>query len=60
MLGLVSLHLNGTDDARRYANLLRSWRIDRHGVGLPHRGGYDPETSVRTDRKDRAQPSLRL
>lgn len=59
MLGLVRLHLNGTDDTRRYANLLRTWLTDRHGVGLPHRGGYDPGTSVRTDRTDRALSSLR-
>jgi hypothetical protein len=59
MLGLVRLHLNGTDDTRRDANLLSTGLTDRHGVGLPHRGVYDPGTSVLIDRKDRALPSLR-
>ncbi|MCD4527383.1 hypothetical protein [Nocardioides sp. cx-173] len=59
MLGPVRLHLNSTDDTSRYANLLRTWLTDRHGVGLPHRDGYDPGTSVHNDRKDRALPSLR-
>lgn len=45
MLGQVRLHLNGTDDIRRYAHLLRTWLTDRHGVGLPHQAVTTPEPS---------------
>ncbi len=59
MLGLIRLHLNGTDDADRYAKVMRSWLTERQGTALPQRGGYDPSTSRRLPREDRADPSLR-
>lgn len=35
MLGLVRLHLNGTDNANRYANALRAWLETRQGHRRP-------------------------
>ncbi|MBC9733854.1 hypothetical protein [Nocardioides marmotae] len=47
MLGLVRLHLNGTDNPRRYAELLRSWLTDNAGNAPAQRTGYDRGTSRR-------------
>jgi hypothetical protein len=58
-LGLVRLHLNGIDHARRYSELLRAW-LDEHGGIAPHqRAGYDPGTSGRTPAGQRQPASLR-
>jgi hypothetical protein len=59
MLGLVRLHLNGTDDARRYTPVLREWLTAQRGIASPQRGGYDAGAGNRLDHDDRAVPSLR-
>lgn len=59
MLGLVRLHLNGTDNPRRYAELLRSWLTDNTGTAPAQRTGYDPGTSRRLPANQRTTASLR-
>jgi len=59
MLGLVRLHLNGTDNPRRYAELLRSWLTDNAGNAPAQRTGYDRGTSRRLPAHQRVAGSLR-
>lgn len=59
MLGLARLHLNGADDTRRYANLLRDWLDSHSGAAPKQRGGYDAGTSRRLPAAERRRASLR-
>ena len=59
MLGLVRLHLNGTDDPRRYAELLRAHLDANAGQAPQQRRRYDPGTSRCLPAHARATPSLR-
>ena len=47
MLGLVRLHLNGTDSAAGYSAALLTWLEGRQGVPPAQRAGYDAGTSRR-------------
>lgn len=47
MLGLVRLHLNGTDSPTRYAIALRTWLEAHQGTPAAQRSGYDLGTSRR-------------
>lgn len=59
-LGLIRLHLNGTDVERRYQALLRE-HVDGHGGRLPRqRAGKDTAAGPRTPRHLRAAASLRV
>ncbi|WP_310528751.1 hypothetical protein, partial [Nocardioides sp.] len=59
MLGLVRLHLNGTDNPRRYAELLRAHLDENAGNAPQQRRRYDTGTSRRLPAQVRATPSLR-
>lgn len=59
MLGLMRLHLNGVDDAGRYAALLRAWLDRNRGVAPPQRAGYDTGTAGRAPAGQRLPASLR-
>lgn len=59
MLGLVRLHLNGTDSPARYATALRTWLDTHHGTPPGQRGGYDAGTSRRLPAAERRTASLR-
>lgn len=59
MLGLVRRHLNGTDNANRYANALRTWLETRQGTPPAQRTGYDAGTSRRLPAAARLPASLR-
>jgi len=59
LLGLVRLHLNGMDNARRYSELLRAHLDSRGGVAPEQRNGYDSGSSVRLPRAVRKPASLR-
>ena len=59
LLGLIRLHLNGTDNPRRYAELIRA-SLDAHGGHGPRqRRKYDTGTSRRLPRELRQPGSLR-
>ena len=59
MLGLILLHLNGTDNPRRYAELLRA-HLDANAARAPQqRRRYDPGTNRRLPAQARLTPSLR-
>ncbi len=59
MLGLVRLHLNGTDSVVRYATALRAWLESHHGTPPAQRTGYDAGTSRRMPPTARQLASLR-
>ena len=59
MLGLVRLHLNGTDSPARYATALRTWLDTQGGTPPGQRGGYDAGTSRRLPAAERRTASLR-
>lgn len=58
-LGLVRLHLNGLDNARRYSELLRAWLDEHGGFAPPQRASYDTGTGGRTPAGQRQPASLR-
>ena len=57
MLGLVRLHLNVTDDPRRYTELLRSWLTTNAGLALPSAPAttQEPATNFRHNDGQRAR-----
>jgi len=59
MLGLIRLHLNGTDSPARYATAMRTWLETHHGTPPPQRTGYDAGTSRRLPSVARQPASLR-
>jgi hypothetical protein len=59
MLGLVRLHLNGTDIPARYATALRAWLEAHHGTPAAQRTGYDAGTSRQLPAAARQVASLR-
>ncbi len=59
MLGLVRLHLNGLDNAVRYATLLRAWLDTNQGSAPTQRRGYDSGASARVLPLQRQPASLR-
>lgn len=59
MLGLVRLHLNGVDNAGRYAALLRAWLDGNHGAAPRQRAGYDTGTAASIPSDRRLPASLR-
>lgn len=59
LLGLMRLHLNGTDNSRRYAELIRAWLDANGGHGPRQRRKYDTGTSRRVPRELRRPDSLR-
>ena len=59
MLGLIRLHLNGTDSQARYATALRAWLEAHHGTPAAQRTGYDAGTSRQLPAAARAVASLR-
>jgi len=59
MLGLVRLHLNGTDITARYATALRAWLEAHHGTPGAQRTGYDAGTSRQLPAAARQVASLR-
>ena len=58
MLGLVREHLNGVDNERQYATLLRTCLDAHHGMAPGQRGSYDEGTSRRTPAAQRQLSSL--
>jgi hypothetical protein len=59
MLGLIRLHLNGTDSPARYATALRAWLEAHHGTPAAQRTGYDAGTSRQLPAAARQVASLR-
>ena len=59
MLGLVRLHLHGSDDTRRYTTVLRDWLDAREGTAPPQRRGYDAGTGRRLEAHEQLAGSLR-
>lgn len=59
MLGLIRLHLNGTDSPSRYATALRAWLEANHGTPSAQRTGYDTGTSRLLPAASRQLASLR-
>jgi len=59
MLGLIRLHLNGSDSPARYGTALRAWLESHHGTPAAQRTDYDTGTSRRLPAGARQVESLR-